>query len=150
MRLVLGEPLSWSSIPGKEGGAACILVSPDQREQTIGYAGLPRDAAPWLVEACKNSEVSRDKYCRHAERNALSNAARGVEGWTAYITAEPCLQCAIELHARRIRRVVCQPLRPASRWVGECAEARMFLESHGVEYVLWDLRRPSGSGSSGD
>jgi deoxycytidylate deaminase len=148
MRLIMGEPLTWSSIPGKEGGAACLLVSPDNRELSIGYAGLPRDANPGLVSLCGEDPRFRDIYCRHAERNALSNAARDVAGWTAYVTAPPCLQCAIELHARRIARVVSSPLRPGSRWKGECDEARAFLILHDVECETWDPRRPCGAGSS--
>lgn len=136
MRLICGEPLSWSSIPGKEGGAAALLVSPDRRRMSIGYAGLPRDAEPWLTEHCRSNSWARDDYCRHAERNALSNVDCDVSGWTAYITAEPCLQCSIELHARRIARVVARPLRTDSRWRDECMHARGFLESHGVEYQL--------------
>lgn len=136
MRLVEGEPLSWSSIPGKEGGAAALLVSPDRRRMSIGYAGLPRDASEDLVQACKSMAVFRDRFCRHAERNALSNIDCDVAGWTAYVTAQPCLQCALELHARRIARVVCRRLKPGSRWTQECEEARQFLEDHGVEYVL--------------
>lgn len=85
---------------------------------------------------CLSNPVARDNYCRHAERNALSNIDCDVAGWTAYITAQPCLQCALELHARRIARVVCRRLREDSRWRPECAEARLFLEEHGVEYVL--------------
>lgn len=135
MRLVCGEPLSWSSIPGKEGGAAALLVSPDRRRMSIGYAGLPRDASPQLVEDCLSNPKARDDYCRHAERNALSNIDCDVAGWTAYITAQPCLQCALELHARRIARVVCRRLQSGSRWTAECAEAKLFLEEHGVEYV---------------
>lgn len=136
MRLVEGEPLSWSSIPGKEGGAAALLVSPDRRRMSIGYAGLPRDASPVLVQACTSLAVFRDRYCRHAERNALSNIDCDVAGWTAYITMPPCVQCALELHARRIARVVCRPLKPDSRWAAECEEAQDFLMEHGVEYQL--------------
>lgn len=136
MRLVEGEPLSWSSIPGKEGGAAALLVSPDRRRMSIGYAGLPRDVSKKLVEACMIDAKYRDQYCRHAERNALSNIDCDVAGWTAYVTAEPCLQCALELHARRIARVVCRALKPGSRWTHECKMARLFLRDHGVEVVV--------------
>lgn len=149
MRLALGEPLDWGSrLPGKSGGASCVLVSPDQRQITIGYSGLPRDAAEWLVTECRMYDDVRDRYCRHAERNALSNAAHDVAGWTAYVSAQPCLQCAIELHARRIARVVCCPLKDGSRWFQECNEAALFLQSHGVEYKIWVPKQPSGAGSS--
>ena len=136
MRLVEGEPLSWSHIPGKEGGAAALLVSPDRRRMSIGYAGLPRGASDDLVEAATVNPELRDAFCRHAERNALSNADCSVAGWTAYVTAMPCLQCALELHAHRIGRVVARTLAPGSRWHLECGNARLFLREHGVEYVL--------------
>ncbi len=136
MRLVEGEPLSWSSIPGKEGGVAALLVSPDRRRLSIGYAGLPRDASDQLIQECIAHGPTRDAYCRHAERNALSNIDCDVAGWTAYVTAQPCLSCSLELHARRITRVVCRQLKPGSRWAADCAEARLFLEEHGVEYKL--------------
>lgn len=150
MRLVLGEPLTWAGVPGKSGGAACILVSPDRRQQTLGYSGLPRDVSEIISSCCRVSLRVQDRYCRHAERNALSNAFHDVAGWTAYVTAQPCLPCALELHARRIARVVCAPVRPDSRWLHECQEAASFLEEHGVEYKLWDPKQHSGAGSGGD
>lgn len=136
MRLAEGEPLSWSHIPGKEGGAAALVVSPNRRRFSIGYAGLPHDASTSLKNHCISHEATRDSYCRHAERNALSNIDCDVSTWTMYITAQPCLQCALEIHARRISRVVCRRLKPGSRWTVECAEAQLFLEEHGVDYIL--------------
>jgi dCMP deaminase len=53
-----------------------------------------------------NNKEEKLKYIAHAERNALDICDTNVRGGTAYITLQPCYECAKSLIQRGITRVV--------------------------------------------
>lgn len=132
---LLEEPKGWSlgGGSGADHGVAAMVVSPDRRRMSIGYAGFPRGLSEEDKAMCRDNPTLRDAYCRHAERNAISNADCNLDGWTLYSTTHPCLQCAIEAHANRVTRVVSPPPQINSRWTASQLDARQFLMRHGVE-----------------
>lgn len=136
---LLEEPKRWSleGGSGADVGVAAVLVSPDRRRMSIGYAGFP----PGMREAdkaqCRASPGLRDAYCRHAERNAISNAGCDLTGWTLYVSAHPCLECAIEAHSHRVARVVSPPVQVNTRWSRSQMDARDFLLRNGVECACY-------------
>ena len=116
-------------------GVAAVVVSPDRRSTSFGYAGLPRDCTLRLEAECARDSVTMDALCRHAERNAISNAGRNLEGWTLYSTKAPCVECAMEAYANRVVRVVSPPPEPKSRWHWRQVQAARFMHELGVEVV---------------
>lgn len=123
----------WSSDPRKRVGA--VVVSPDGRQLSAGYNGLPRDFEEKLAGVILPKE-EKNKLTLHAESNALSQAPCDVTGWTLYVTTAPCLRCALEVHRSGVARVVVDTsIDPASSWCDDQAEAQAFLQRMGVEQV---------------
>jgi dCMP deaminase len=94
----------WSRDPRRKVG--CIIVDADNNQLSGGYNGFPRGIADddrLLIRDTKN------KLMVHAEANAVAAAARNghsVKGATAYVTHNPCCQCACLLIQAGILRVV--------------------------------------------
>lgn len=125
---------TWSEDPNKKVGA--VVVSPDGRQFSIGYNGLPRDFKEKLEQT--GMLLDRDlknRYSLHAETNALANAPVDVLGWWMYVTEAPCLDCALSIHRAGIARVVSAPIDPSSSWASTQQEAEGFLASMGVGQV---------------
>lgn len=116
----------WSKDPRKQVGA--VLVSPDCRRISIGYNGLPAN----FPDDVTMDRDTKNRYSIHAEVNAIAQAAADVRGWTLYVTAAPCLQCALSIHRAGIGRVVALAIDPDSLWAEEQREAGNFLSSMGV------------------
>lgn len=87
----------------------CVLAR-GNRLLALGYNGVSSGQAHCDVAGCI---IGPNGGCQanHAESNALQWAERiGVDvyGGTAFVTMQPCLDCAMELHAEGIVRVVYQ------------------------------------------
>lgn len=124
---------SWSKDPSTKAG--CTIVRPDNTVASLGFNGFPRglDDDPRLYEDRES------KYARtlHAEVNAVLNAKETVEGCSAYITAPPCVGCALVLIQSGIAEVV-HPV-PSddllSRWGDSINQARKLFEEAGVDVI---------------
>lgn len=97
-----------SKDPSTRVGA--VVVSPDNRQSTVGYNGFPsrvKDLKDWWNNRGED-DVLFTKYdlVLHAESNAMDNAQDDLEGWTLYCTHHPCLDCAKRIVGKRIARVV--------------------------------------------
>jgi ribA/ribD-fused uncharacterized protein len=80
----------------------CFLLTKEGRLCGQGYNG----AGPGMPH-CDPAHCNANCRCRrtrHAEKNALSN--RAGTPYTAYLTHEPCCDCAKDLIAEGVRRVV--------------------------------------------
>ncbi len=119
---------SRSKDPRKQVGA--ILASPDCRHIAMGYNGPPPefDDKVWAMM----DRDAKNRYCLHAETNALANAATDVRGWTLYVTTPPCLPCALAIRRAGVTRLVTPPLDPLSVWHPDQKEAEGFLATSGV------------------
>ncbi len=113
-----------SKDPSTQVGA--VLVSPDHRQVAIGYNGFPPsvpdvedvlnkfrdfDSGPRAHEHITvplGGGLSKYDVIVHAEKNALANCHVRPEEWTLYITAQPCMECAKDIAAAGITRVVCR------------------------------------------
>jgi len=87
----------------------CVLVSPDGRKIIPSYNGFP-SLIPDNEEWWNNRDPNSGVFCKydlavHAELNALDNANCDVSGWSLYITARPCLPCALQIVSRKIANV---------------------------------------------
>lgn len=119
---------SWSKDARKQVGA--VIVSPDCRHISLGYNGLPagfEDEAQVVMD-----RETKNRYSLHAEENAVANAAQDVRGWTLYVTAAPCLRCALAIHRAGIHRLVTPPIDDGSQWAPDQREAEGFLASMGI------------------
>lgn len=82
----------------------CVLVK-NRRIISTGYNGSPRglphcdDVGHFMVDG-------RCKRAVHAEANAILHAKEDLEGVTAYVTHEPCIDCSNLLSTAGIVEVV--------------------------------------------
>lgn len=93
----------WSKDPRTKVGA--VIVDNRKRVVSHGYNGFPTG-----IEDLEDRYLDREtkhKFVCHAERNALDNAYRSVEGCTLYSPLKPCHECAKAIVQRGISRVVC-------------------------------------------
>lgn len=106
------EAKSWSKDPHCKVGA--VLVSPDTRQFSMGYNGLPAgiEDKPELLE---DKEV-KNQLTVHAEVNAILNARICVEGWSIYCTKAPCIDCATTLIQAGIKELNCPEPDKYSSW----------------------------------
>lgn len=81
----------------------CVLVDPEAKSiVSKGFNGLPRGVADTDARYAREPRTPsgrrpKDLWVRHAEQNAIDNAARlgnRTLGATAYVTHHPCAQCA--------------------------------------------------------
>ena len=80
----------------------CVLLTKEGRVAGMGYNGAGPGMAHCQDDHC--NETCRCIRTLHAEQNALY--ARTGAPHTAYVTAEPCLNCTKELALAGVRRVV--------------------------------------------
>lgn len=94
----------WSKDPRRKVG--CLIIDADQNQLSGGYNGFPRGIAD---DDRLNDRSKKLKIIVHAEVNAVAAAARNghsVKGATAYVTHNPCCQCACLLIQSGVKRVV--------------------------------------------
>jgi dCMP deaminase len=99
---------SMSKDPATKVGA--VLVSPDRTRISVGYNGFPRQIPDkihwWNNRDEKSKEFTKYELVRHAEMNAITQAKTDLKGWTMYISHHPCIECAKNIVAEGIKRVV--------------------------------------------
>ena len=81
----------------------CVLVK-DNRIISIGYNGMP---SGWTNECETADDVTKPEVL-HAETNAIAKLARcseSGEGATAFVTHQPCMDCAKLLYQSGIAEV---------------------------------------------
>ncbi|MBD3377826.1 cytidine deaminase [candidate division KSB1 bacterium] len=97
-----------SKDPATKVGA--VLVSPDRTRISVGYNGFPKqipDRVEWWNNRDSESQTfSKYELVRHAEMNAITQAKTDLSGWTLYVTHHPCIDCAKNIVAEGIKRVV--------------------------------------------
>jgi diaminohydroxyphosphoribosylaminopyrimidine deaminase / 5-amino-6-(5-phosphoribosylamino)uracil reductase len=92
----------------------------------------------------KNGEIIGEGYHEcygkaHAERNAVENSAKSVEGSTIYVTLEPCAHygktppCVDLIIEKKFKKVVIGMLDPNDLVAGKSIEK---LKQHGIEVVV--------------
>jgi dCMP deaminase len=80
----------------------CVLLDEAGKVVGMGYNGAGPGMDHCHSDGC--NEKCRCRRTRHAEKNALSNCSG--KPYTAYLTAEPCCDCAKDIIAEGVRRVV--------------------------------------------
>ena len=104
----------------------CVIVSPGNNEQVIGYNGLPRG----VDYATDKSELTV-----HAELNAILNARRDLSGWTLYSTKPPCSNCAATIVQAGIANVVTVGFDKASSWYKNQLVAKQLFEGTNIGFT---------------
>jgi dCMP deaminase len=92
-----GTPVSWG-YNGTVQGFNDALIPHDRKKKELGY-----------IENGETITFTENKYpfMEHAERNALDFADPSkLKGSTLYVTAPPCVDCALRIAKRKISRVV--------------------------------------------
>ena len=108
-------PISWNNLwmnmaflvaerskdPNTQCGA--VIVSPDNRQVSIGYNGFPKK-----IEDTELRWQRPTKYdlVIHAERNAILNSKKDLSGWTLYVTMVPCHLCSLDIIQSGIKKII--------------------------------------------
>ena len=117
-----------------------------ERALELAKRGIGRVNPNPLVGAVivKNNEIIGEGYHEcyggaHAERNAVKNATKDVEGSTIYITLEPCAHygktppCVDLLIQNKFKKIVIGMLDPNELVEGKSVER---LKQHGIEVIV--------------
>ncbi|MBT5490882.1 dCMP deaminase family protein [bacterium] len=99
-----------SKCVSKQVGA---IIVKEGRILSTGYNGTPKNfincCDHWNGEHTKEHHDWSKKYEIHAEMNAIIWAARNgisIEGATIYVTLEPCSECAKNIIASGINKII--------------------------------------------
>lgn len=122
----------WSKDPDQ--GVGALVVSPDRRQFSPGYNGLPRGHSD--DPAILGDKELKNRLTIHAEMNAVLNAPFDLTGATLYVTKPPCTECMKGLIQRGISRVVYQDWRVDSRWYTDQVFAVGLGRAHGIEFAV--------------
>ncbi len=105
-------------LPPGRACVGCVLTSPDYRAIAYGHTGTPSGFPEDLV-AAMISDNEWDRWCVHAEVNAIANARRDLTGWALFSTKAACRECAKVSVQAGVTRVV------APRWSGRFAASQI-------------------------
>jgi len=112
----------------------CVIVGPGNTQISEGWNGFPRGINDDVE--CRHERPEKYLWTKHAEENAITNAARkGVStlGATIYIPWFPCANCAGDIIQAGIAEVVAYVLDPQdSNWHGNMLLASDMLREAGV------------------
>lgn len=127
---------SWSKDPN--GGVGAIVVSPDRRQVSWGFNGLPRGIED--KPAVLNNRELKNRLTVHAELNALLNGPGDVTGWTMYTTFFPCCSknCTQSIIQKGLVRVVSPAIAPSSNWHADQQEAHDLLLMAGIVVTTYN------------
>lgn len=120
---------SMSKDPSTKVGA--VLVSPDRTRISVGYNGFPRQIPDkvqwWENREAADTEFTKYDLVRHAEMNAITQAKTDLTQWTLYVTHHPCLECAKNIVAEGIARVIyCIEVQQINMNINQLKIERMF------------------------
>ena len=145
------EVASWSKDDSTQCG--CVIVSQQNKIVTLGYNGLPRDI-DYDDTSLWQERPEKYFWMEHAERNAVYNAERSMQGCVAYVTGPPCMDCGRALKQVGVIRVVV-PMHHnmglgsdyIERWRESCQRAEKLFRLAGVVYEFVE-EGPDGESSS--
>lgn len=115
---------SWSKDPN--GGCGAVITGEERIVYGVGFNGFPRGVVDY-DQRLDDRDVKL-KLIVHAEANAILNSRTNLRGATLYCTRPPCSECAKLIIQSGIRRVVCCPLSPNSKWLADLEITRMMFD----------------------
>jgi dCMP deaminase len=122
----------WSKDRGRQVGA--VIVGPDQEQVSSGWNGFPRGVDDTIES--RHARPTKYAFTKHAEENAILNAARmgaSTRGCTMYIPWFPCANCAGDIVQAGISCVVVYPFdHDDPRWGESMRQAAEILFEGGV------------------
>ncbi len=110
-----------------------MVVTPDKRQQSCGYNGLPRNV-PDDLDLLQDVE-QKNLLMVHAEANALLNAPFDTKDCTMYVTKFPCVShgCSQAIIQAGIVRLVTSTIDQASKWFEDQRTGLYLLQKAGIE-----------------
>lgn len=131
------EVSTWSKDPNKQVGS--VIVSPDNRQATFGYNGLPRNIdtnkLDLIYKTPEEYRNAKNSLTVHAEANAVFNSVSDVAGWRLYVTKMPCSSCAVLLIQNQIQAVYCPTPDSDSSWYEDNLKAAMLFQIAGIKLI---------------
>ena len=127
------EVATWSKDP--EASVGCVVISPDRRQISYGYNGLPA-SVPDTHEILSNVELKL-QLSVHAELNAILNARTNLTGWHIYVTKCPCVNCAKAIIQAGLTEIVCPAPVRTSKWFDVNEAALSLLAQANVTVTLY-------------
>ncbi len=132
------EVASWSK--DKSTKCGCVIVGLGNKVVSLGYNGLPR-GVDYSDESIWVERPEKYFWMEHAERNAVYNAERSMQGCVAYITDPPCMDCGRALKQVGVKRVVIPyengmgtGREYVKRWRESCFRTEKLFAMTGIRY----------------
>lgn len=120
---------SWSKDPSTKVGA--IIVDDNNRVVSMGYNGFPRGVED--LEERYNDRETKLKFVCHAERNAIDQSPKSVEGCYLVSTLFPCNECTKSIIQSGIAAILTtRPLQERNT-VNDLDVSLTMLEEAGVD-----------------
>jgi dCMP deaminase len=129
--------------PSTQVGA--YIVDTNNRPLGSGYNGLPKGIHPHQISWEREAESPLDTkypYILHAERNAIHNATRKLEGGALYVTLYPCNECALDIIQKGIRKVVYLDNKYEDEWFTKAAAWMFDQVDIEVRQHVWQVKDP--------
>lgn len=125
----------------KNTHVGAVIVDDKHRVVSVGYNGLARG----LNDDLNWRQSSPEKYFwfEHAERNAVYNAKRNLEGCIMYTNGIPCSDCARAVIQSGIKEVITHTEwdkhnKKIKKWLESCDKGRQMLVEAGVKLRCYD------------
>lgn len=124
----------WSKDPST--GVGAVIVDRNNRVVSLGFNGFPR-----AVRDDDGVLADRERKLKrtiHAEENALLFAQRSFEGFTIYVSIQPCAKCTAKIIQSGIARIICGRADEqfAARWVDEFEEAASMMAEARIKFEV--------------
>jgi len=125
---------TWSKDPSTQVGS--VIADDKNRVLSVGFNGFPRKVLDSKVlYEDRDSKLNRTI---HSEINAILFAdSDKLPGSTLYVTAPPCVRCAVQIIQCGIEKVVCYAPSPkmVERWGDQMALAQELFREAEVIYL---------------
>lgn len=131
---------SWrSSDPSTQVGAA--IVDPETKTViSTGYNGWPRGISNYLLPWDKDAKSRLDNkyaYVVHAEKNAIVNAGRPINGCHLFVTIAPCNECMKDIIQAGLRKIIYLEDPYKHMWPSQAARKMADLLDIGYTKHVW-------------
>jgi dCMP deaminase len=116
-----------------------VIVDDKNRIVSVGYNSFVRGINDYVPERQERPE--KYFWFEHAERNAIYNAKRDLDGCRMYTNGLPCMGCARGIVQTGIKEVIMDVVwndANTEKWKEHARRAEVMLEEAGVKLRFWE------------
>jgi dCMP deaminase len=115
-----------------------VIVDEKNRVVSLGYNSFVRGINDYVIERYERPE--KYYWMEHAERNAIYNAKRDLEGCIMYTNGVPCMDCARGIVQVGIKEVIIDEAWGSfdvEKWDEHAKRTKEMFKEAGVKLTFW-------------